>query len=366
MRLTGEPANRGGREPVTPWAENRVGAGAAVAFFMNPNSCRGQDPVRKAGSQKMRERSTVGIDVSKLRLDVGVVPGGEVLQFSNDVAGRASLIEWLKAKGVKAIGLEASGGYERDLIKALRQAGLPVRMVNPYRLRQYAKALGVLAKNYRIDARLIAQFVAELPTREPRHDPLTEQMAELVVARRQLSDDKVRLSNQLEHVRDPALRRMTTQRLRRIAADIVLLDKRLAEIVASNTELRTRDRLIQSICGAGPIYSYTLIALVPELADPTLDRRQLAALIGVAPYDDDSGRRNGKRAIWGGRAAVREVAYMAALSACIHNPVLRAHRQRLQANGTAPKQAIIAVARRMLGIVLALLRTGKEWDPKYA
>jgi transposase len=243
---------------------------------------------------------------------------------------------------------------------------LPVRTVNPYRLRQYAKALGVLAKNDRIDARLIAQFTAELPTREPRHDPLTEQMAELVVARRQLSDDKVRLSNQLEHVRDPALRRMTTQRLRRIAADIMLLDKRLSEIVASNTELRTRDRLIQSICGAGPIYSYTLIALVPELADPTLDRRQLAALVGVAPYDDDSGRRNGKRAVWGGRAAVREVAYMAALSASIHNPVFRAHRERLRVGGKAPKQAIIAVARRMLGIVLALLRTGKEWDPKHA
>ncbi len=314
----------------------------------------------------MRERSTVGIDVSKLKLDVFSLVCGELLQVGNDAAGWATLVEWLKAKKVKAIGLEPSGGYELDLVKALRRAGLPVRTVNPYRLRQYAKALGVLAKNDRIDARLIAQFTAELPTREPRHDPLTEQMAELVVARRQLSDDKVRLSNQLEHVRDPALRRMTTQRLRRIAADIVLLDKRLSEIVASNAELRTRDRLIQSICGAGPIYSYTLIALLPELADPALDRRQLAALVGVAPYDDDSGRRNGKRTIWGGRAAVREVAYMAALSASIHNPVFRAHRDRLRAGGKAPKEAIIAVARRMLGIVLALLRTGKEWDPKYA
>ncbi len=314
----------------------------------------------------MRERSTVGIDVSKLKLDVFSLACGELLQVGNDAAGWATLVEWLKAKKVKAIGLEPSGGYELDLVKALRRAGLPVRTVNPYRLRQYAKALGVLAKNDLIDARLIAQFTAELPTREPRHDPLTEQMAELVVARRQLSDDKVRLSNQLEHVRDPALRRMTTQRLRRIAADIVLLDKRLSEIVASNAELRTRDRLIQSICGAGPIYSYTLIALVPELADPALDRRQLAALVGVAPYDDDSGRRNGKRTIWGGRAAVREVAYMAALSASIHNPVFRAHRDRLRAGGKAPKEAIIAVARRMLGIVLALLRTGKEWDPKYA
>jgi transposase len=315
----------------------------------------------------MRERSTIGIDVSKWCLDVSVLPSGETFQVGNDEAGWTALVERFKDKGkLKAIGLEPSGGYERDLAKALLRAGLPVRMVNPYRLRQYAKALGKLAKNDRIDARLIAQFTSELPTRAPRHDPLTEQMAELVVARRQLSDDKVRLCNQLEHLRDPALRRMTKQRLRRIEADLLLLNKRLAEIVASDTQLRTRDRLIQSFCGAGPVYSHTMLALVPELADPSLDRRQLAALVGVAPYDDDSGKRSGKRAIWGGRAAVREVVYMAALTASQHNPVLKAYKQRLIADGKAPKAAIVAVARRMLGIILALIKTGKVWDPKHA
>jgi len=313
----------------------------------------------------MSEKSTIGIDVSKLWLDVWVLPSGLTLHVGNDAAGWATLIERFKGK-VKAIGLEPSGGYERDLVKALLRAGLPVRMVNPYRLRQYAKALGTLAKNDRIDARLIARFTAELPTRKPRHSALTDQMAELVVARRQLSDDKVRLGNQLEQVRDPVLRRMMDQRLRRIEADLLLLDKRLAELVASDTQLRTRDRLIQSFCGAGPVYSHTLLALVPELADPSLDRRQLAALVGVAPFDNESGRRTGKRAIWGGRAAVREVAYMAALAASRSNPVLKAYRDRLVADGKAPKAAIIAVARRMLGIILALLRTGKEWDPQYA
>ena len=270
----------------------------------------------------MSDRSTIGIDVSKLWLDVSVLPSGETFQIGNDAAGWAALVERFKSK-VKAIGLEPSGGYERDLAKALQRAGLPVRMVNPYRLRQYAKALGRLAKNDRIDACLIARFTADLPTREPRHNPLTEQMAELVVARRQLSDDKVRLSNQLEQVGDPVLHRMMGRRLRRIEADMLLLEKRLAELVASDTELRTRDRLIQSFCGAGPVYSHTMLALVPELADPTLDRRQLAALVGVAPYDDDSGRRTGKRAIWGGRAAVREVVYMAALTAASYNPSSR-------------------------------------------
>jgi transposase len=313
----------------------------------------------------MSEKATIGIDVSKLWLDVFVLEGGEDFRVGNDAAGWAALVERFKGK-VKAIGLEPSGGYERDLAKALQRAGLAVRMVNPYRLRQYGKALGHLAKNDRIDARLIARFTAELPTREPRHTVLTEQMAELVVARRQLSDDKVRLSNQLEQVRDPVLARMMGQRLRRIEADLLLLNKRLAEIVASDSELRTRDRLIQSFCGAGPVYSHTMLALVPELADPSLDRRQLAALVGVAPYDDDSGRRTGRRAIWGGRAAVREVVYMAALTASRCNPVLKAYRDRLVADGKAPKTAIIAVARRMLGIILAMLKTRKEWDPKHA
>ena len=313
----------------------------------------------------MSERSTIGIDVSKLWLDVSILSSGETFQVGNDEAGWAALVERFKGK-VKAIGLEPSGGYERGAAKALRCAGLPVRMVNPYRLRQFAKALGTLAKNDRIDARLIARFTAELPTREPRHDPLTEQMAELVVARRQLSDDKVRLCNQLEQVRDPVLRRMMGHRLRRIEAELLLLHKRLAQIVASDAQLRTRDRLIQSFCGAGPVYSHTMLALVPELADPTLNRRQLAALVGVAPYDDDSGRRTGKRAIWGGRAAVREVIYMAALTASRSNPILKAYRDRLVADGKAPKAAIIAVARRMLGIILALLHSGKEWDPKHA
>ena len=312
----------------------------------------------------MDNGSTIGIDVSKLWLDVSVLASGEMFRVGNDAAGWAALVERFKGK-VKAIGLEPSGGYERDLAKALQRAGLPVRMVNPYRLRQYAKALGKLAKNDRIDARLIARFTAELPTREPRHNPLTEQMAELVVARRQNTDDKVRLSNQLEQVRDPVLRRMMVQRLRRIQADLLLLDKRLAEIVASDLALCTRDRLIQSFCGAGPVYSHTMLALVPELGDPDLDRRQLAALVGVAPFDDDSGRRTGKRAIWGGRAAVREVVYMAAMSAARSNPTLKAYRLRLIADGKAPKVAIIAVARRMLGIILALLQTGKEWNPQH-
>lgn len=306
----------------------------------------------------------IGIDVSKACLDVAVLPTQEVFEVGNDEAGWAELIERLKGKEVKAIGLEPSGGYERRAARALRQAGLPVRMVNAYRARQFARAMGRLAKNDKIDAAMIARFTAQLPTREVRHDPLIEQMAELVVARRQLTQDKVRLGNQLEQVRDPTLRRMTGQRIKRIEAEIRMIGKRLAQIVAGDANLAARDRLIQSFRGAGPVLSHTLLALVPELDDA--DRREIAALIGVAPFDDDSGQRAGKRAIWGGRAEVRHVVYMAAMAAARSNPALKAFHQRLIAGGKSAKVAIIAVARRMLGILVAMLRKGEEWSPAYA
>jgi transposase len=306
----------------------------------------------------------VGVDVSKPLLDVAVVQTDEEFQVTNDEAGWADLIKRFKGRKVRVIGLEASGGYERGLIKALRKAGFRVHRVDAYRLRQYARAMGRLAKNDRIDARMIARFAAQMPTREPYVDPLVEQMAELVVARRQRTKDKVRLSNQLEQVRDPMLRRITRQRLQRVEAEIVLIGKRMAEIVASDANLATRDRLIQSFLGAGPVLSHTLLALAPEIGE--VDRRELAALIGVAPFDDQSGKRNGKRHIWGGRAEIRNVAYMAAMTAARCNPVLRAFKERLIANGKCKKEAIVAVARRMLGIITALLRTGQEWNPHHA
>lgn len=306
----------------------------------------------------------IGIDISKDRLDVAVLQTGEILQVSNDEGGWAELVERCKTWKVKAMGLEPTGGYERRLVQALRKAGLPVRVVNPYRLRQYARALGKLAKNDIADAMMLARFTDQLPTRQPHHDPVAERMAELITARRQLTEDRVRLGAQIALVIDPVLRRMANQRLRRIGAEILLVEKRLSELVAGDEVMARKDRLIQSFKGAGPILSQTLLGLVPEIDQ--LDRRQLAALIGLAPFDDDSGKRKGKRVIWGGRAGVRGVVYMAALSAARCNPALKAFRQRLIANGKSPKVAIIAVARRMLGIIVALLRTGQAWNPQHS
>jgi transposase len=305
----------------------------------------------------------VGIDVAKGWLDVAVLGTGESFRVDNDAKGWASLIKRLSGRTVRAIGIEPSGGYERGAKKALRKAGLSVRNVNPHKLRHYARALGRWAKNDRIDACMIARFTSQLPTRAMRCDPLVERLAELVTARRQLSDDKVSLANQLEQLREPAVRRIFMRRLRAIEADILLIGKRLADLVASHEHLARHDCLIQSFHCAGPVLSHTLLALAPELGQAS--RRELAALAGLAPYDHDTGVFKGRRCIWGGRAEVRRVLYMAALTASRCNPVLKVFYQRLRAAGKAPKVAIVAVARKILTILSAMLRNDQQWNPQH-
>jgi transposase len=302
---------------------------------------------------------SVGVDVSKDRLDVALDRGEECLSFGNDAAGWRSLCRWLRSLGVRAIGIEASGGYERGVIGALLDAGLPVRSVNPWKLRQFAKATGALAKNDRLDARAIARFVATLPCRAIERDPAREHLAELVTARRQLVDCKQQFGNQLEHLRDAALRRMDERHIRRIEADIALLDRRIAEAIAASPALARRGALLCSVPGVGPVLAATLLALLPELG--RIGRRQIGALVGVVPYDFDSGRMRGLRCIFGGRAAVRRVLYMAAQIAGQHNPLLSAFKQRLLARGKKPKVAIVAVMRKLLSMLNAILRHDQQW-----
>jgi transposase len=306
------------------------------------------------------EGLVIGIDVAKGWLDVAILETRESFRVANDAQGWTILTSRLKGRKVAAIGMEPSGGYERRVAKALRKAGLPVRNVNPHKLRHYARALGRMAKNDRIDAFLIARYTAELPTRPIRSDPVTEQLADLVVARRQLTDDKVSLANQLEQVRDPTVKRIFNRRLCRIDADILLINKRIADLVRSHADLAAKDRLIQSFLGAGPVLSHTLLALVPEIGEAS--RRQIAALVGVAPYDHDTGVFKGKRCIWGGRAEVRRVVYMAALVASRFNPLLKTFHQRLLDAGKPPKVAIIAVARKILTILSTMLRKQQQWN----
>lgn len=315
--------------------------------------------------KEMAEKGlVVGIDVAKGWLDVAVLETGESFRVDNDSAGWALLLQRLRDRRVRAVGLEPSGGYERGAKQALRKAGLPVRNVNPHKLRHFARALGRLAKNDRLDAVVIARYTADMPTREMRVDPLREQLAELVSARRQLTEDKVSLSNQLDQLRDAMVRRLFACRLRSIEANILLIDKRLAELVASDVQLAEKDRLIQSFKGAGPVLSHTLLALAPELGQAS--RREIAALAGLAPYDHDTGVFRGRRSIWGGRSEVRGMLYMAALTACRCNPVLKAFHQRLCDAGKKPKVALIAVARKILTILSAMLRSNQPWNPAHS
>ena len=306
----------------------------------------------------------VGIDVSKEWLDVAVYPSGEYWQVTNDEAGWRDLCRRLKARGARAIGIEASGGYERDVIIALVQAGLPVRHVNPWKLRQFAKAAGFLAKNDRLDAHAIARFVDTLPCHEARHDPNIARLAELVTARRQLLDDRQRCSNQMELVRDTGLRRMQKRRIRQLDTDIAHLDQRIAEAIAAAPDLAERYNLLYSMPGVGPVLAATLIAFLPELG--SLTNRQIAALVGVAPYDFDSGKMRGVRCIWGGRAKIRHVLFMAAQVAAMHNPVLKAFKQRLIDDGKKPKVAIVAVMRKLIVMLNAMVRDNAPWQPKAA
>jgi transposase len=242
----------------------------------------------------------------------------------------------------------------------LLAAGLPACQVNPFKLRQFARASGVLAKNDPLDTRMIASFVAIMPTRpaQPR-PPAIERLAEMLAVRRQLNVEKVAAENAARLLEDAMLQRLSRRRIARLAADIDMLDRQLAVIAASDAALAHRYRLLTSMPGVGPVLACTLIALLPELG--TMNRKQVAALVGVAPYAFDSGKFKGRRCIWGGRAPVRDVLYMAAMSASNWNPVLKAFHHRLKAAGKLPKVAIVAVMRKIITTLNAMVRDDVVW-----
>ena len=301
----------------------------------------------------------VGIDIARDRLDIAIWPGGAQFSVANDRNGRAELVRKLKPWQIERIGLEASGGYERSVIRALLDAGQTVCRANPRRVRRFAQALGIEAKNDRLDALVIARFTASADLHSFTRDPLIERLAELVTARRQLCDDLTRAGNQADHVTEPVLQRLTKQRIDRLKLDIATLDKAIAELVRSDAQLAARSTLLRSVPGVGPVFAHTLLALMPELG--SLSNRKIASLLGVAPFDDQSGRRNGHRHIFGGRQAVRDVAYMAALVAGVHNPHLRDFKQRLTQMGKQPKVVIVAIMRKLITILNAIVRDNSPW-----
>jgi transposase len=307
----------------------------------------------------------VGIDVSKARLDVAVFPDATSFAVDNTAAGWAELGRRCTELSVVTIGLEASGGFERGVADALQDRGFTVRLLNPFRVRSFAKALGKLAKNDSIDAEVIARFVATVPGRPlPRRSAARQKLSAVLTMRRQLTERLVMVRNQAQGLTDPLLCRLSKRHIAGLLADLRLIDRRLTEIVAGDAELAGRYALLCSVPGVGPVLAFTVLAELPELG--SIDRWKIAALVGVVPYDFDSGTMKGKRCIWGGRTAVRNVLYMAALVASRCNPQLKALRERLAHAGKPAKVALVAVMRKLLTMLNAMLRDGREWQPASA
>jgi transposase len=302
----------------------------------------------------------VGIDVSKARLDVAVRPSGASESFLNDAAGIKELVKRLEEIQATLIVLEATGGVERGVTRALASAELPVVVVNPRQVRDFAKATGQLAKTDHIDAVVLARFAeAVRPAVRPLPDEITLELRALIARRRQITEMIVAENNRLGGV-SKAVKKRIDAHIRWLEAELGRADKDLDQSIRHSPIWQENQDLLRTVPGIGPVVSRSLIAELPELGK--LNRKQIAALVGVAPLNRDSGTLRGRRSIWGGRAAVRAVLYMAALVASRHNGVIRAFYQRLRSAGKAPKVALVACMRKLLTILNAMIKHKTRWS----
>lgn len=301
----------------------------------------------------------IGIDVSQEYLDVAVSGEQRVLRVASDEAGLQLLGRQLQGKNPELVVMEASGGYERRAAAVLLAAGLPVAVVNPRQVRDFARSLGQLAKTDAIDARVLARFAEALrPTPSKLSEEAAEQLRELEQRRRQLVEMIVAERNRLR--RAPRTADRIQEHLRWLEDEVKRIEKEIEGAIGSDPELEAKAAILESVPGVGRALSVTLLGSLPELG--LLNRKQIAALVGVAPLNWDSGKLRGKRAVWGGRAHVRCILYMAALVASRRNPVIRALYQRLCAAGKPKKVALVAAMRKLLIILNAMLRTRTAWS----
>lgn len=302
----------------------------------------------------------VGIDVSKDRLDVHVRPSGEVFAVSRDAGGLDALLARLRKLSPRIVVAEATGGFETVVAASLGAAGLPVVVVNPAQIRAFAKALGQRAKSDPIDAAVIAHF-AEATKVQPRSlpDAATQRLADLVARRRQIIQMIV-AERQRDQRASKRMKKSIARLLKALQGELSEIDTDIDEAVRGSPAWREKENLLASVPGVGPGTARTLIAELPELG--ALDRRQIAALAGLAPWTRQSGKWRGRSFIGGGRATVRTALFMSALSAMRFNPVLKAFRQRLIEAGKPKMVALIAVARKLLTILNAILRDKIPWQ----
>lgn len=304
--------------------------------------------------------TNVGIDVSKDWLDVAIGSGVAVQRFENVQTGHEGLLAALQGQGIRRVIVEATGGLERSLVAALAAAELPVVVVNPRQVRDFAKATGRLAKTDAIDAEVLAEF-GRAVSPEVRPIAGAEQLAfkELVARRRQLVMMHTAESNRLGQAHDPAVQRSIRTMLRAIERQLLDNEQRMDRAIERSPIWQARKDLLTSVPGVGNQTARTLIAELPELG--ACSRQRIAALVGVAPLNRDSGHMRGRRITWGGRASVRTALYMATLVATRWNPVIRDYYQRLLDAGKRKKLALVACMRKLLTILNAMLRDGAPW-----
>lgn len=311
------------------------------------------------------EPTVVGIDVSKDRLDVAILPSGQAFAVTRDAAGLEALAARLLPLAPQVIALEATGGYETVVAATLAAAGLPVVVVNPAQIRAFGRALGQRAKSDPIDAALIARFTAATkPEIRPLPDQATQRLADLVARRRQIITMMVAERQRQRRLREPRLQRSITRLLDALQRELSELDHEIEDDVRGSPAWRENEDLLASVPGIGPTIARTLIAEMPELG--RLDRREIAALAGLAPWTRQSGQWKGRSFIGGGRASVRAALYMGAVTASRHNPTLKAFRDKLIAAGKPKLVALIAVARKLLTILNAIIREKTPWHPQNA
>lgn len=307
----------------------------------------------------------IGIDISKNFFDLYDVADGEQMHFGNSPGQIKLCIQWLKKRKLKLIVTESTGGYEIPLVTALQAHRLPVAVVNPRRIRDFAKAVGQLAKTDKIDARIIATYAATLqPPKQDTIDANARKLKALISRRHQLTNMRTAEQNRTEHALDKTIAKSIKTVIATIDREIERVEKQIKDHIDNQPHLKQKADQLKSIPGIGDTTSFMLVSELPELG--TLSRRQIAALVGVAPINRDSGTFRGKRMTGGARKDVRAGLFMATLVAVQHNPVIHRYYQRLLENGKAKMTAIIAAMRKLLVIMNTMIKKNEYWNPKYA
>ena len=310
----------------------------------------------------MKTGAYVGIDVSKATLDVAIGGDGEMIQVKNDEEGIARLLARLEEAAPTLVVLEATGGYESLVAGTIAGRGIDVAVVNPRQVRDFAKATGVLAKTDRIDARVLARF-AEAVRPEPRPLPSAEakELEELLSRRRQIVDMLTMEKNRLGIVATERMKKGIRKHITWLEEALTRANDDIDQAVRKSPAWREQEDLLRSVPGIGPVSARTMLAELPELG--TLNRKKIAALVGVAPLNRDSGTMKGTRTCWGGRASIRQVLYMATISAVRCNPIIRRTYAALRARGKRAKVALVACMRKLLTILTAMVRDRRPWSP---